>query len=284
MMLTGGCDTHVHVIGDAHAYPMVDERQYTPGPASVSALQAHLQHQGLTRTVIIQPSVYGTDNQCMLDALQAMQGQARGVAVLNTDTPMAALQAMDAQGVRGIRLNLESSGAHDVALNAAILREALQTWAPRLADLGWHIQVYAPLAVTVACAACIKQLAVPVVLDHFALWADASCASPESTTLLHLLEQGKIYIKLSASYRSPIQDTSALLALSQHLLATRPDRLLWASDWPHTNREQGKGPHEVSRYRAITAESLEHERIQWLPNTDVQQQVLVGNPNQLYRF
>jgi predicted TIM-barrel fold metal-dependent hydrolase len=284
MMLRGGCDTHVHVIGDARAYPMVDARQYTPGPAPVSGLQAHLQYQGLTRAVIIQPSVYGTDNQCLLDALDAMQGQARGVAVIDTHTSKASLQAMDTQGVRGIRLNLESSGAHDVALNAAVLHEALQTWAPRLADLGWHIQVYAPLAVTVACAACISQLPVPVVLDHFALWADASCTSPESKSLLQLLEVGRIYIKLSASYRSSIQDASALLALSQRLLATRPDRLLWASDWPHTNREPGKGPHEVSRYRAITPDALVHERMQWLPNTEVQQQVLVDNPNQLYRF
>ena len=284
MMLMGGCDTHVHVIGDSHAYPMVDARQYTPGPAPVSALQAHLQHQGLTRTVIIQPSVYGTDNQCMLDALQAMQGQARGVAVLNTQTPKVSLQAMDAQGVRGIRLNLESSGAHDVNLKAAILREAMQTWAPRLADLGWHIQVYAPLAVTVACAPCISQLPVSVVFDHFALWADASCASLESNTLLHLLAQGKIYIKLSASYRSPIQEASALLALSQRLLAIRPDRLLWASDWPHTNRELGKGPHDMSRYRAITAESLQNERQQWLPTSEAQQRVLIDNPSQLYRF
>lgn len=284
MMLTGGCDTHVHVIGDAHAYPMVDERQYTPGPAPVPALQTHLQHQGLTRAVIIQPSVYGTDNQCMLDALHAMQGHARGVAVLDTHTSKASLQAMDAQGVRGVRLNLESSGAHDVALNAAVLREALQTWAPRLADLGWHIQVYAPLAVTVACAPSIRQMPVPVVLDHFALWADASCASLASSSLLQLLDAGRIYIKLSASYRSPIHDASALLALSQRLLATRPDRLLWASDWPHTNREPGKGPHEVSRYRDITGDALVHERKQWLPNTEVQQQVLVDNPKQLYRF
>jgi predicted TIM-barrel fold metal-dependent hydrolase len=284
MMRSGGCDTHVHVVGDAHTYTMVHERQYTPGPAPLSALQAHLQNQGLTRAVIIQPSVYGTDNQCMLDALHAMQGQARGVAVLDTQTPKASLQTMDAQGVRGVRLNLESSGAHDVALNAEVLREALQTWAPRLAELGWHIQVYAPLAVTVACAACIRQLPVPVVLDHFALWADASCASLESSSLLQLLEAGRIYIKLSASYRSPIQDASALLALSQRLLAIRPDRLLWASDWPHTNREPGKGPHEVSRYRAIGADSLRHERKQWLPNTQLQQQVLVDNPNRLYRF
>jgi hypothetical protein len=250
----------------------------------VPALQTHLQHQGLTRAVIIQPSVYGTDNQCMLDALHAMQGQARGVAVLDTNTPMAVLQVMDAQGIRGIRLNLESSGAHDVALNAGILGKALQAWSPKLADLGWHIQVYAPLAVTVACAPLIKELAVPVVLDHFALWTDASCTSLESTTLLHLLELGKIYIKLSASYRSPIQDALALQTLSHRLLATRVDRLLWASDWPHTNREPGKSPHEVSRYRAITSESLNDERVHWLANTEAQQQVLVVNPSQLYRF
>jgi predicted TIM-barrel fold metal-dependent hydrolase len=284
MMRTGGCDTHVHIIGDVQTYPMAAERQYTPGLAPVSALQTHLQRQGMTRAVIIQPSVYGTDNQCMLDALHAMQGQARGVAVLDTNTPMAALQAMDAQGVRGIRLNLESSGASDVALNAGMLRKALQTWSPSLADLGWHIQVYAPLAVTVACAPLIKELPVPVVLDHFSLWADASCASLESTTLLYLLELGKIYIKLSASYRSPIQDALALQTLSHRLLATRVDRLLWASDWPHTNREPGKGRHEVSRYRAITSESLTDEREHWLANTEVQQQVLIDNPSQLYRF
>jgi predicted TIM-barrel fold metal-dependent hydrolase len=166
---------------------MVKERQYTPGPAPVSALQNHLQRQGLTRAVIIQPSVYGTNNQCLLDALHAMQGQARGVAVLDTNTSKASLEAMDAQGIRGIRLNLESSGAHDVAMNAALLHDALQTWGTRLVELGWHIQVYAPLAVTVACAPLIKELAVPVVLDHFALWADPSCTSIESTSLLHLL-------------------------------------------------------------------------------------------------
>jgi predicted TIM-barrel fold metal-dependent hydrolase len=284
MTLTGGCDTHIHIIGDAQTYPMVAERHYTPGLAPVSALQVHLKNQGLTRAVIIQPSVYGADNRCLLHALHAMRGQARGVAVLDTHTSKASLHEMDAQGMRGIRLNLESSGAHDVALNAAILREALQTWAPRLTDLGWHIQVYAPLAVTVACAPLIKELAVPVVLDHFALWADPSCTSLESTSLLHLLEQGKIYIKLSASYRSPIKDALALQALSHRLIATRPDRLLWASDWPHTNREPGKAPYEVSRYRAITAESLKHERNQWFLNTATQQQVLIENPRQLYRF
>lgn len=280
MILTGGCDTHVHVIGEAKAYPMVVERQYTPGFAGVADLQAHLNRLGLTRAVIIQPSVYGTHNECLLDALSTMAGHARGVAVLDMHTSAAVLQTLDAQGVRGIRLNLESAGEH----NSVKLQIALQTWAPRLADLGWHIQVYAPLAVTLSCAPLIAQLPVPVVLDHFALWHDASCTSLESKCLLDLLAQGKIYIKLSASYRSPMNDAQALHAVSQRLLATRPDRLLWATDWPHTNREPGRDPHEVSGYHNIKAESLQHELWQWLPTPEARQQVLVNNPNQLYRF
>jgi predicted TIM-barrel fold metal-dependent hydrolase len=280
MMLAGGCDTHVHIIGDALTYPMVAERHYTPGPARVDQLRTHLASQGLSRAVIIQPSVYGTHNDCLLEALAAMPGQARGVAVLDASVDTPTLQALDAQGVRGIRLNLESSGAH----NVTALTTALQRWAPRLADLGWHIQVYAPWAVTLACAETITQLPVPVVLDHFALWPDASCSSAESATMLHLLEHGHLYIKLSGSYRTPLKDAPAHIAVSQRLLATRPDRLLWASDWPHTNREPGLHAHAVSRYRDIASEALRLERAAWLPSPSLQQQVLVDNPQQLYRF
>jgi predicted TIM-barrel fold metal-dependent hydrolase len=280
MMLAGGCDTHVHIIGDAHAYPMVAERHYTPGPATVDQLKTHLTSQGLSRAVIIQPSVYGTKNQCLLDALDAMHGQARGIAVLDTSIDTAALKALEARGVRGIRLNLESSGAN----NMTALQSALQHWAPRLADLGWHIQVYAPWAVTLACADVIGQLPVPVVLDHFALWPDASCSSTESLTLLRLLKLGHIYIKLSGSYRTPLQDAAAHVAVSQQLLATRPDRLLWASDWPHTNREAGRQAHEISRYRDIDSLALQHERTSWLSTPALQHQVLVDNPQRLYRF
>jgi predicted TIM-barrel fold metal-dependent hydrolase len=153
-----------------------------------------------------------------------------------------------------------------------------------LADLGWHIQVYAPWAVTLACARVIEQLPVPVVLDHFALWPDASCRSAESVTLLRLLELGHIYIKLSGSYRTPLTDAPAHIAVSQCLLATRPDRLLWASDWPHTNREPGRHAHEVSRYRDIASHALLQERESWLTKAALQRQVLVDNPQQLYRF
>ena len=138
------CDTHVHVIGAASHYPMVVERQYTPGTASTADLQQHLQYQDMRRVTVVQPSVYGTDNTCLLDTLDTMPHQARGVAVCDPSVTSVELQQLDARGVRGLRLNLESSSNH----NAQVLRDALRYWAPRITDLGWHLQVYAPFAVT----------------------------------------------------------------------------------------------------------------------------------------
>jgi predicted TIM-barrel fold metal-dependent hydrolase len=275
-----GCDTHIHIIGNQLDYPMVVERRYTPGLASVESLKIHLDQQGLERAVIIQPSVYGFDNRCTLDALQTMLDKARGVLVLPESVTAAQLQTFDAQGARGIRLNIESTGNFSVA----DLVTQLQFWGARLADIGWHIQVYAPMAWLAACADVIAKLPVPVVLDHFSLWTDVFCNSDDARKLLELLGSGKIYIKLSASYRIPIKDVDALHVLVQRLLTLRPDRLLWGSDWPHTYREPSKSPLEVSAFRKIATESLVKERDLWLYNTDTKQQVLVENPDRLYRF
>lgn len=282
-ILAGGCDTHVHIIGSQLDYPMVKDRRYTPGFAPVNSLLAHLQTQGLERAVIIQPSIYGFDNRCTLDALQAMRVidiDARGVLVLPQNTTTSELQIFDAQGARGIRLNIESTGN----FGAKDLTAQLQHWGARLADVGWHIQVYAPMAMLAACADVIAALPVPVVLDHFALWRDPACNSDDAQIMLRLFQSGKIYIKLSASYRLPFQCPVELTALVHRLLYLHPDRLLWGSDWPHTNRETGKLPTEVSEFRYISPAVMLDERRVWLEATDWQQQVTMDNPRQLYRF
>lgn len=276
----GGCDVHVHIIGNQLDYPMLAERRYTPGPATVESLQAHLRSLSLERAVIIQPSVYGFDNRCALDALQALQNKARAVLVLPQSISASELQEFDAQGACGIRLNLESGGD----FSAADLAAQLQFWAVRLESIGWHIQVYAPMAWIAACSDLIAKLPVTVVLDHFALWTDASCTSDEAQKLLKLLEAGKIYIKLSASYRQPIDCRSELDKLARRFLFLRPDRLLWGSDWPHTNREAGKLALETSAFRDISPAAILDEQCMWLDGTDWHQQVLVENPTRLYRF
>jgi predicted TIM-barrel fold metal-dependent hydrolase len=279
-MTEGGCDTHVHVIGARPAWPMAPERHYTPEPAPLEDLQAHLQAVGLQRAVIVQPSVYGTDNALLLQSLERMQGQARGVAVVASDLPLAELKAMDAAGVRGLRINLESASGQD----AAPLAYALQEQSARIADLGWHLQVFARLSLVAACAPVLRQLPVPVVLDHFALCPDAHFADADSRALLELLAAGCVYVKLSASYRVPLDGPDVVRTAAHRMLEARPDRILWASDWPHTSRQPGLAAHEVSPYRPITAESLVSERDSWLTTASVRQQVLVDNPARLYRF
>lgn len=278
-LATLGCDTHVHVIGSPAHYPMVAQRHYTPGPASTDDLQQHLKRQALGRVVIVQPSVYGTHNQCLLDALANLP-QARGIAVLDTNIQNSVLQQLDAQGVRGIRLNFESAANH----SAEQLKNALLHWSPRLAPLGWHIQVYAPFEATVACADTVATLPVPVVLDHFALWPHNMRDTAAHQRLLTLLQAGHIYIKLSASYRLPAFTKPALQQLTHRLLQQRPDRLLWGSDWPHTNREPGIHAHAISRYRNIDPDLLYQERQDWLHTPELQQCVLIDNPTRLYRF
>jgi predicted TIM-barrel fold metal-dependent hydrolase len=279
-LLPNGCDTHVHIIGLQDIYPMVQSRHYTPGPASVLQLKSHLTNQGIGKAVIVQPSVYGTDNSCLLAAIAEMGQQARGIAVLDPQISASELQALDEQGIRGIRLNFESSGNQSVDQ----LKQALTEWTPRLEGLGWHIQVYAPFAVTTACAPVIQSCPVPVVLDHFGLWPANHIETPETRAMLRLFEAGHIYIKLSASYRLPGFTEEKLNQLTQQLLQVRPDRLLWASDWPHTNREPGVAAHSVSRYRNIQTNALVRERLSWLNNLSNQRQVLEENPNSLYRF
>lgn len=283
-MPPGACDCHVHVIGPRADYPMVDERHYTPGPATHHALQAHLTQSGLLRAVIVQPSVYGTDNRCMLDSLDQMPATGRGIAVVDDAADEASLRALHARGVRGLRINVESAGIRD----AAAVGASLARWAERIAPLGWHLQIYAALDTVAAAAPHIKGLAVPVVLDHFAMIpVDTPHTDARVSAVFDLLRRGKAYVKLSAPYRMAANgapDAAGVDAWAAAFMAVAPERLLWGSDWPHTNREPGKRPHEVSRYRAMPAHTFPEAIARWFPSQNLREQVLVQNPAALYDF
>src|SRR5882757_3221594 len=134
----GSTDCHVHIIGPQAKYPMAPNRPYTPPEASVAQLKAMHARLGISRTVLVQPSFYGTDNSCMLDALKELGNSARGVAVVAPNVSEAVLRDMDAKGVRGIRLNLETAGNRDPKAAGAMLA----AYAKKVAPLGWHIQIF----------------------------------------------------------------------------------------------------------------------------------------------
>lgn len=271
------CDCHVHVIGPRERYPMVADRHYTPGPAPLAALQAHMAALGIERAVIVQPSVYGTDNRCMLDSLDWLQGAGRGVAVPPDDASAHQLREMHARGVRGVRINLESSGTRDI--DAA--RMLLARWAARVADLGWHLQLYADSPVVSVLAEQLARLPTRTVLDHFGLVA-TDPRSATTATLADLLGTGRVGVKLSAPYRLSSPEIAGPWA--QVFLQASPQAVLWGSDWPHTARQAGRGALEVSAYRNIAPEALATSLNAWLPTPALRQQVLVDNPAALYGF
>lgn len=286
LLPAGACDCHVHVVAPQADYPMLADRHYTPGPASADALRAHLQRLGLAHAVIVQPSIYGNDNGLLVDSLLALDGAACGVAVADDDVADTELARLHDAGVRGLRVNLESTGASD----AAAVSRALSAWAGRLAGQGWHLQVYASLDAIASAAPALARLPVPVVLDHFAMIpAQLGLDDARVQQVLALVADGAAYVKLSASYRiCPAPDDSAqfarVAALAHAFIRSNPERALWASDWPHTNREPDKLPTEVSAYRDVPAARLLHEVEAWMPDAALRQQVLAANPAALYGF
>ena len=281
---SGACDCHVHVVGPTPNYLMVAERHYTPGPASVTDLHQHLARNGLQRTVIIQPSFYGSDNRCMLQALHDLKGAGRGVAVVDKGASDAALRTLHSQGIRGLRLNVESSGDGDRQAISAELRY----WADRIAVLGWHLQIYASLDALHALCPVLQNLQVPVVLDHFAMVQDNTPQDdPRAQAVLWLVRSGRAYVKLSAPYRiqsSPTPNPNAVADMAASYLQANPERVLWGSDWPHTDREAGKAAHELSAYRQLDPTALLQGIHAWLPTAALRTQVLVDNPARLYGF
>lgn len=278
------CDGHVHVVGDRSVYPMANSRHYTPPLAHVADLRSHLARIGFDRAVIVQPSIYGVDNRCMLDALIEFGGAARGVAVLPETVDAAELRQFDAAGVRGVRLNFESSSLRD----PRPIMQSLEAWARRIAPMGWHLQIYAALEMIAAVVPTLHRLPVTTVLDHFAMMPASSIVKDQHVqAVLGLLCNGPGYIKFSAPYRVDAgthEGAAALSALAGVLVRARPERILWGSDWPHTNREAGKAAHEVSAYRKVDSARLLDDLHAWLPDATLRSKVLVDNPARLYGF
>ena len=281
-MPPGACDCHVHIIGPPDQYPMVAGRTYTPPQSSVAQLLDLRRRLGLARTVLIQPSFYGTDNRALLGALRELGETARGVAVLDPDTPDTELAALDKAGVRGVRLNIETAGGRD----PREVTGKLGAFARRLAPLGWHVQIYAALSVIVRVAPDVAALPVPVVFDHFGM-PDAALGpdQPGFPVLLDLVRAGNTYVKLSAPYRiSNLTGYADAAPIAKALIAAGPDRMVWGSDWPHTDHAPGVSATAISPFRTVDDAAILDLLATWAPDAAQRRAILATTPHRLYRF
>ncbi len=188
------CDCHVHVFGSQRDFPLVKQRLYTPPPTPFSDYHRLRGVLGLDRAVIVQPSVYGTDNRATLEAAAAGGEDFRAVVVVDADTPIAALQTMHHAGARGVRVNPMFSGAADVSDLGRLART--------LADLNWHLQVLVDVSQLEGLGRLVETLPVPLVFDHMGhVPAAKGVDDPGFQTLLRLLGEGRCWVKLSGAYR-----------------------------------------------------------------------------------
>lgn len=223
-----GWDCHVHIFDERAA---VLAGHYRPPTRSLAEIEATAAAADVGHLVLVQPSVYGSDNSLMLQALQASAGRHRGIAVVGPDVDEATLDAMHAAGVRGIRFNQVSP----VGL-AEEPATVLHRLAPRLRARGWHVQWYVASTGLAPLRPLQAETGLVFVLDHLAGMAHGLTADDPAWTALAELAAGGAWVKLSGWYR--LNDHRPFAAMHPHIarvVAMFGPRTVWGSDWPHTN-------------------------------------------------
>ncbi len=266
----GGVDCHMHIFGPYDRYPLSHGRGYTPPEASIAQYQEMLATIGLSRTVIVQPSIYGTDNAVTLDAVEAMGlDKARAVVVVDNDVDAATLKEMDRRGTRGVRFNAVSGNGTPL--------EQLEALVAKIAPLGWHLQLYAHAAEILALESTLARLPVPVVIDHMGgiQTKEGGADSPAFAALIRLLEGGA-WAKL-CGYRSSTGHPYADVApMARAMIAAAPDRCVWGTDWPHPSLFPPADMPDDGHLMDMLAD--------WAPGDTQRRAILVDNPTRLYGF
>ncbi|MEW6147141.1 MAG: amidohydrolase family protein [Bradyrhizobium sp.] len=279
------CDCHTHIHGDVARFPFFAGRVYTPEPASPEEMTALHKALHMERVVIVTPSVYGTDNSSTLFGMKARGATARGVAVIDDKTTEAELDTMQADGFRGIRINLATDGISDPNVGRSRFTASVE----RMKTRGWHVQLYTTLPVISAIKDLVLAAPVPVVFDHFGgLEAPLGLEQPGFDDLIALVKSGKAYVKVSGAYRSSklAPDYQDMVPYARALIAANADRIVWGTDWPHpdSSHVEGRKPTDIAPFYQIDDGRLLNQLPVWAPDADVRKKILVDNPARLYGF
>ncbi|UVH55694.1 amidohydrolase family protein [Variovorax paradoxus] len=266
----GACDSHVHVFESEDRYPHVDQPHYTLPDGPLTKLDAMCESLGLARYVIVQPSFYGTDNRCMLDALDIAGERARGVAMVADSVTEDTLHDMHRRGVRALRLDLFlRSGLPTAELVQYIQRSVRMTKA-----LGWHLQFYTPGWVVRDLIPYLGDIDADFVIDHMGYMLESDGLTRQDfDLLLKVLADGRGWMKLSGPYRvAKDGNFEKLRPLAHAIVDALPERTIWGSDWPHIP----DGARDTGELLNLLAP--------WAPDAPARQRILVDNPARLFGF
>ena len=263
----GACDTHMHIYEPA--YPLRAEASHPSQPGTLAHYREVQKRLGLTRTVIVQPSGYGADNTCTLEAMGKLGDTARGVAIVDPAAPDAEIERLTRLGIRGIRYHMRGG---------VLTWDTMPRMAARVAAFGWHVQLQCESQEIGEHEAMLSKLPCDLVIDHMGRF-DAAVASDDRSwrALLRFLAGGSCWVKLSGPYYGstsgpPLYEDKARIA--GELIKTAPERMVWASNWPHPSFK--KNFPDEGKLLDLVAE--------WTQDETLRRKILVENPAQLYGF
>ncbi len=270
----GAVDTHVHVF--APPYKLSPHRGYNPPDSTLADLKHLHTTLGIDRVVFTQPSVYGVDNSAILDGMAALNAEspdrARAVAAITLDIRDDELAALDARGVRGVRLNTDNKGGMPIAT------AAIPDLAARIAPLRWHIEFLFPGKDIIALMPTLAAVRVPISIAHFAYQpATAGVSAPGFKALIELMRRGNTWMKISGANRVSATDLlpyDDVKPMAEALIEAAPDRIMWGTDWPHPNKYL-VNPNDGDLVGAFG---------DWVTDDAMRRRIMVDNPAEFYRF
>lgn len=265
------CDSHIHIY--SRRFPVLNEDASLPLNATVDDYLRVQRRLGTTRTVVVQPANYKTDNRVTLDAIAQLGIEnARGIAVVTPEVTDRELQRMHEGGIRGIRLSLFQP-------EGALTRiDMIAPLAQRAYSLGWHIQLQMRADLIVENAALLHSLPCSIVFDHMARLPHPVLGSAAHQVLMRLLDKGRTWVKVSGAYLNTAgsrdhgyEDTASL---ARSFIEAAPERMVWGSDWPHPT-EKVRKPDDAELFDLLKT---------WAPDEKIRHWILVDNPSLLYGF
>ncbi|MBM3486327.1 MAG: 2-pyrone-4,6-dicarboxylate hydrolase [Alphaproteobacteria bacterium] len=267
------CDSHFHVFGPPDVFPYAPQRPYTPPAAPKEHYVTLAAILGLERGVVTTPNAHAPINDSSADLIAFAPDRFRGVARLSGEEPDAELKRLHAAGFRGVRFNLipESGGRVDLDLYGRIVR--------RIATMGWSTTIHLRAPMLVEHAAWLESLPSPIVIDHFAYvpFKDGLDQKP-FRVLRDLAAKPKFWMKVSCVERitNGLPPWDIAIPFARELIEAAPDRTVWGTDWPHSNRfEPGRTPNSGDLLDLL---------FEFAPDPKIRQRILVDNPAVLYDF
>jgi D-galactarolactone isomerase len=257
------CDCHMHIY-DAERFPPLRPASRMQPDARVAEYRLLRQRIGTSRTVIVTPAAYVTDNAVTLDAIASL-GDARGVAVVHPTVSNAELKTLANGGICGIRFTQFDPRT------AATTLDMIEPLARRVEPLGWHVQIHLRADQIVAAADMLWRLPGTVVFDH--LGRVSGMTDPAFAIIRRMLDRGRTWMKLSGAYMMGAPPAYAEAGVvARAYVAAAPERMVWGSDWPHPTESQK--PDDALLFDLLT---------DWAPDA-TRHRILVDNPATLYGF